>query len=61
LVTAPDEQERCCLVVRDERCEHATRYRVSGRDRALEDYTYVCKCHLDLVRGVDHVVTFIAS
>ena len=61
LVTAPDEQERCCVIIRNERCDHATAYRVSGKDGALDDYTYVCKCHLELVRGLDDTVTFIAS
>jgi len=31
LVTAPDEQERCCVIIRNERCDHATAYRVSRR------------------------------
>jgi hypothetical protein len=57
LVTAPDEQERCCFVLRGERCGHITAHRVSGKDRALDDYTYVCECHLGIVRGPDDLAT----
>jgi hypothetical protein len=57
LVTAPDEQRRCCLVLRGRRCEHVTSFRVAGPGGALDDYTYACRCHLELVRGLDDVVT----
>jgi hypothetical protein len=56
LVTAPDERRRCCVVVRGQRCEHATSFRVGGADGALDDYTFVCRCHLELVRRPGDVV-----
>jgi hypothetical protein len=57
LVTAPDEQRRCSVVVRAQRCEHATSFRVAGANGALDDYTCVCRCHLELVRRPDDIVT----
>ena len=56
LVTAPDEQRRCCLVLRGRRCEHVTSFRVASADGVHDDYTYVCRCHLDLVRRTGDVV-----
>jgi hypothetical protein len=56
LVTAPDEQRRCCVVVQGQRCEHATSFRVTGADGVLDDYTYVCRCHLEVVQRPDDVV-----
>jgi hypothetical protein len=57
LVTEPDEQRRCCIMVRDQRCEHATSFRVAGPEGVLDEYTYVCRCHLQLVRRPEDVVT----
>jgi hypothetical protein len=57
LVTAPDEQRRCCVLVRGQRCEHATSFRIASADGALDDYTYVCRCHFELVRRAEDVVT----
>lgn len=57
LITAPDEQERCCVVRDGVRCEQVTAYRVASSDGALDDYTYVCADHLSLVIGPGYVAT----
>jgi len=57
LATAPDERERCCVIIDGRRCENTTAYQVAARDGALDDYTCVCALHLELVRGPDDVVT----
>lgn len=49
LVTAPDEQQRCCVVIDGVRCEQPSRVRISARDGALDDYTYTCADHVELV------------
>ena len=50
LVTAPDERERCCFVdERDVRCEQPSAFKLSGT--ALDEYTYVCDGHLEIVRA----------
>lgn len=56
LVTEPDEQQRCCVVVGDRRCAHAASFRIAGADGALDDYTHVCRDHLELVRRPGDVV-----
>jgi hypothetical protein len=50
LVTAPDERERCCVVIGGERCSRPTAYRIQAADGALDDYTHVCAEHLELLR-----------
>jgi hypothetical protein len=45
LVTAPDEQTRCCFVTGGARCRPATAYRIASLDGALDDYTYGCREH----------------
>jgi hypothetical protein len=57
LITAPDEQERCCVVRRDRRCEQASTYRVASVDGWLDDYAYVCADDVQLVSGPGYVVT----
>ena len=57
LVTAPDEQQRCCVVIDGQRCAQASAYRVASSDGALDDYTYVCADHLPFVSGPGSVVT----
>ena len=57
LVTAPDERERCCVVVDGKRCELPSAFRVASEDGALDDYTYSCTRHLHLVSGPGYVVT----
>lgn len=47
LVTAADEGERCCVVLYGERCERRSVFRVGGR--GLDDYTFTCAEHLELV------------
>ncbi len=56
LVTAPDEQHRCCAVVDDHRCEQPTAFRVASTDGAIDDYTYVCGDHVALVSGPGYSV-----
>lgn len=50
LVTAPDERERCCVVVDDERCAQPAAWKISGSPPAWDDYTHVCGDHAELVR-----------
>lgn len=50
LVTAPDEQVRCCVVIDGARCEQPSAFLLEGADRSWDDYTYVCGGHLQLVR-----------
>ena len=61
LVTASDEQQRCCVVIDGERCEKPTAWRVASADGAWDDYTYTCGGHVELVRRPDDVVTPIAG
>jgi hypothetical protein len=61
LVTAPDEQQRCCVVVDGQRCTQASVYRVAASDGALDAYTYVCADHVQLVNEPGSVVTRIAA
>ena len=56
LVTAPDERERCCVVIDGVRCEQPSAWRVGGADGALDDYTYVCRDHVVLVRQPGDVI-----
>lgn len=57
LVTAHDEQRRCCVVIDDRRCQRATAFRVAAVDGALDDYAYVCAEHRALVAGPGYRVT----
>lgn len=56
LVTAPDEQQRCCVVIDGARCEQPTAFKLAAADGAWDDYTYVCGDHVELVRRPDSVV-----
>lgn len=47
LVTAPDERERCCVVVDGERCEQPSARRIG--DGSWDGYTYACADHVELV------------
>lgn len=49
LVTAPDEQERCMVVLGDERCQQRTAFRVVPVGAAWDEYAYVCADHVGLV------------
>jgi hypothetical protein len=49
LVTAPDERDRCCVVVDGTRCKQPTARRIAGSPPAWDDYTYVCADHVELV------------
>ena len=51
LVTGPDELERCCVVIGGERCSEPTACRIAAEDGALDDYTYTCAGHVELVAG----------
>lgn len=51
LVTAPDELERCMVVIDGLRCGQRTAFRVAAVDGALDDYAYVCGDHVHLVSG----------
>ena len=59
LVTAPDERERCCVVVDGVRCSRPTAWIVRGAGGELDDYACCCADHLELVRrpgdGVERV------
>lgn len=57
LVTAPDERERCCVVVDGKRCELPTAFEVRGAGGELDDYTFTCADHLELVRRPGDVVS----
>lgn len=57
LVTEPDEQQRCCVVVDGRRCEQAAAFRVASSDGALDDYTHVCADHLALVTAAGYRIT----
>lgn len=60
LVTAPDERERCCVLIQGERCRRPTAYRFASADGALDDYTYVCaedRAMLESELGTRYVVT----
>lgn len=50
LVTAPDERERCCVVVDSARCEQPSAWIVRGAGGESDDYTCVCGDHVELVR-----------
>lgn len=56
LVTAPDERERCC-VVDGARCPAAAAFEVAGPGGELDDRTWVCADHLELVRQPGDRVT----
>lgn len=47
LVTAPDERERCCVVIDGARCEQPTTHRIS--DGSWDGYTHTCADHVALV------------
>jgi hypothetical protein len=53
LITAPDEQERCCVLEEEgkaeTRCPQKARFWV-GKQGFPDDYTYVCGGHVDDVR-----------
>jgi hypothetical protein len=57
LITAPDEQQRCCVVRDGCRCEQDAVYRVASVDGWLDDYTHVCADDLRLVSGPGYGVT----
>lgn len=57
LVTAPDERERCCVVVDGERCPAAAALEVAGPGGEMDDRTCVCADHLELVRRPGDRVT----
>lgn len=60
LITAPDEEERCCVVIDGSRCEQPTVFRIEGADRAWDDYTFVCRGHLALVKQPGYLVIEVA-
>lgn len=47
LVTAPDERERCCVVVDGVRCEQPAARRIG--DGSWDGYTCACADHVELV------------
>jgi hypothetical protein len=56
LVTAPDERERCCVVVDGARCSQPTMWIVRGAGGELDDVTHACAEHLELVRRLGDTV-----
>ena len=45
------------MVIDGERCSAPTSWRIASKDGALDDYTYTCAAHVELVAGPGHVVT----
>jgi hypothetical protein len=56
LVTARDELERGGAVINGVRCEQPSAWRVCGAGGELDDYTYVCRDHVALVRQPGDVI-----
>jgi len=55
LITAPDEQQRCCVLDADgNRCPKRSRYWVGTN--GVDDYTHTCAEHLDSVRRPEDTV-----
>jgi hypothetical protein len=48
VVTLPDEQQRCCVVIDGERCSQITAFRIASADGAADDYTFTCSDHVNL-------------
>ena len=61
LVTAPDERERCCVVVAGVRCEQRSAFRVGPKDGEFDDYTITCADHVGLVERPGDQVTPLAD
>jgi hypothetical protein len=61
LVTAPDERERCCVVIAGVRCEQRSAFWVGPKDGALDDYTVTCADHVGLVERPGDRVTPLAD
>jgi hypothetical protein len=57
LITTPDEREFCCVVTRGTRCDKRSAFLITGASGALDDYTFTCAGHLELVRQWGDVVT----
>jgi hypothetical protein len=55
LITAPDERERCCVVIDGARCDRPTSHRIS--DGSWDGYTYTCMDHVALVLTDQHGCT----
>lgn len=51
LVTAPDERERCCVVIDGVRCGQLTSVRIADVERSWDGYTYTCRDHAEIVRA----------
>ena len=47
LVTAPDERDRCCVVIDGARCDQASAFRIG--DGSWDGYTFTCGDHVELV------------
>ncbi len=57
LVTAHDERQRCCVILKDgKRCPQRTRFWVGEPTSGYDDYTLVCIDHLEAVRRPGDVV-----
>jgi hypothetical protein len=55
LITAPDEQGRCCLLDGNgERCRQPSRFWVGSS--GVDDYTHVCGDHVAAVARLDDIV-----
>jgi hypothetical protein len=59
LVIAPDELDRCCVVVGGQRCERPPAYRVANEDGGWDDYTYTCEEHMRRVLKPGYVATYL--
>ena len=42
LITAPDERDRCCVVVDGVRCPQPSAVRIADAERSWDGYTYAC-------------------
>jgi hypothetical protein len=61
LVTAPDERERCCVVIGGVRCEQRSAFWVGPEGGELDDYTITCADHVVLVERPGDRVTPLAD
>jgi hypothetical protein len=56
----PDERKFCCVVIDGMRCHRSAEFEIRGAGGELDDYTFTCAGHLELVRRLGDVVTPVA-
>jgi hypothetical protein len=57
IITVPDERKFCCVVIDGMRCHRSAEFEIRGAGGELDDYTFTCAGHLELVRRLGDVVT----